>query len=60
MTAPGEDERVRQFEEQIAFLERELERQKEQIGDLWTELEAAKSQITRLARRMEEGEFDAG
>ncbi len=39
MVAPGEDERLRQFEEQIAFLERELERQKEQIGDLWTELE---------------------
>ena len=60
MAAPGEDERVRQFEEQIAFLERELERQKEQIGDLWTELEVAKRHITRLARRLEESEFDEG
>ena len=60
MAAPGEDERVRQFEEQIAFLERELERQKEQIGDLWTELEVAKRHITQLARRLEEGEVDGG
>ncbi len=60
MSAPGEDEKVRQFEEQIAFLERELERQKEQIGDLWTVLETAKSHITRLARRLEAWEGDEG
>ena len=60
MVAPGEEERVRQFEEQIAFLERELERQKEQIGDLWTELETAKSHITQLARRLGEREDDGG
>ena len=56
MSASREDAKVRQFEEQIAFLQRELERQKEQIDDLWTELAEAKRHISRLARRLEEGE----
>jgi FtsZ-binding cell division protein ZapB len=56
MSASGEDAKVRQFEEQIAFLQRELERQKEQIDDLWAELAAAKRHISRLSRRLDDGE----
>ncbi len=56
MSASREDAKIRQFEEQIAFLQRELERQKEQIDDLWTELVEAKRHISRLSRRLEEGE----
>lgn len=50
---PGSEEKLRQLEEQIAFLERELEHQKEQIGDLWAELDVTRKTIARLASTLE-------
>ncbi len=55
---PTSQEKLRWFEEQIAFLERELEHQKDQISDLWSELSKAKRQITRLTQRLDEGPED--
>ena len=52
--ASRSEEKLRWFEEQIAFLERELEHHKEQIAALWSELSTAKRQIVRLTRRVEE------
>ncbi len=57
-TPPTSQEKLRWFEEQIAFLERELEHQKDQISDLWSELRKAKRQITRLTQRLDEGPED--
>ncbi len=57
-TPPTSQEKLRWFEEQIAFLERELEHQKDQISDLWSELSKAKRQITRLTQRLDEGPED--
>ena len=53
MTEPGNVDRARRLEEQIAFMERELEHHKEQIADLWVALEKARSHIARLERRIE-------
>lgn len=52
------DDKVRQLEEQIAFLERELEHQREQIADLWSELDVAKRRIARLARGLDERDME--
>ena len=54
MAAASHDhETTRTLQEQMAFLERELEHHRDQLKNLWDELTEAKRQITRLRKRLE-------
>ena len=57
MADSRDDESARALQEQLAFLERELEHHRDQLKDLWNELADAKQQIARLRGKMDrEGE----
>ncbi len=42
------------FQEQFAFLEREVEHQKDQITEIWNELVEAKKLIAQMNQRIQE------